>query len=103
MASSDRPGSMKDAGREARLSFRNFAEHQLRNEFKQEAIKKCDLQVRAFAECAKDEGVFVIFRCRDFQKAVNECMTIYNSTERWEQYKLDHAADLENKVISSKN
>jgi hypothetical protein len=37
----------------------DFAEHQLRNEFKQNSIKKCDLQVKAFADCAKEEGVMV--------------------------------------------
>ena len=31
-------------------------------------MKKCDLQINAFASCAKEEGVFVIFRCREFRK-----------------------------------
>lgn len=46
----------------------DFAEHQLRKEFKADAMKKCDLQINAFASCAKEEGVFVIFRCREFRK-----------------------------------
>lgn len=97
-SSSDTPGNIKDAGREGRLSFRKFAEHQLRNEFKREAMEKCDIQLKAFADCAKTEGVLVVFRCREFQSAVNECMAVYNSKERWEMYKIDHAADLENKI-----
>jgi hypothetical protein len=97
-SNSDSAGNAKDAGREGRLSFRKFAEHQLRIEFKREAMEKCDLQLKAFADCAKIEGVMVVFRCREFQSAVNECMTVYNSTERWEMYKLDHEADMANKV-----
>jgi hypothetical protein len=88
-------GTVKDASREGRLSFRNFAEHQLRNEFKEEAIKKCSLQVKAFAECGKQEGLMVIFRCRDFQKEVADCMAVYNSPEYFEQYKQKHAPDLQ--------
>ena len=32
---------VKDDGRDARLSFRKFAEHKMKREFKEEAIKKC--------------------------------------------------------------
>jgi hypothetical protein len=98
MSSNDSPANVKDAGREGRLSFRKFAEHQLRNEFKREAMEKCDVQLSAFADCAKIEGVLVVFKCREFQSAVNECMAVYNSKERWEMYKIEHEADLENKV-----
>ena len=87
-------GTIKDASRQGRLSFRKFAEHQLRNEFKEEAMDKCKLQIRAFAECGRDEGLMVVFRCRDFQKEVNDCMAIYNSPEAFEKYKQRHAADL---------
>ena len=95
-------GRVKDTGRDGRLSFRNFAEHQLRNEFKREAMKECNIQLTAFSECAKQEGVMVVFRCREFKKAVDECMSVYNSKERWEVYKREHLADLENSVIQSK-
>ena len=94
-------GSIKSDGRDGRLSFRNFAEHQLRKEFKADAMKKCDRQINAFAECAKEEGVMVIFKCRDFQKSVNECMAVYNSNERWEIYKKENADDLQKRVIQS--
>lgn len=99
--SNDSVGRMKDTGREGRLSFRKFAEHQLRNEFKEEAMKKCSIQVKAFAECAKAEGVLVVFRCREFQSAVNECLSVYGSNERWELYKKEHAEDLEARVITN--
>ena len=95
-------GNVKDTGREGRLSFRNFAEHQLRNEFKRDAMQKCDIPLKAFSTCAKEEGVMVVFRCREFKKAVDECMAVYNSPERFEIYKREHSADLENRVIQSK-
>ena len=88
---------VKDAGRESRLSFRNFAEYQLRKDFKADAMKKCDLQVGALAECIKDEGLFAPFKCTDFKKDVNECMAVYNSEERFQIYKKEHEVDLENK------
>lgn len=79
----------------------DFAEHQLRKEFKAEAMKKCDLQIKAFAECGREEGLMVIFKCRDFQRSVNECMAVYNSNERWELYKKENAQDLDKRVIQS--
>lgn len=32
------------------------------------------------------------------ENAVNECMAVYNSPERFEVYKREHMGDLENKV-----
>ena len=88
-------GDIKDVGREGRLSFRKLAEHQLRKDFKREAMEKCHVPLKAFADCAKAEGLLVVFRCREFHSAVNDCMAAYHSTERWELYKIDHAAELE--------
>ena len=83
-------GLVKDASREGRLSFRNFEDHQLRNEFKEESMQKCNLQIKAFAECGRDEGLMVIFRCREFQKEVTDCMAVYNSEEQFQLYKQKH-------------
>mmetsp|Transcript_705 Transcript_705/g.1482 ORF Transcript_705/g.1482 Transcript_705/m.1482 type:complete len:110 (-) Transcript_705:253-582(-) len=90
-------GAMKDTGREGRLSFRSFAENQLRKEFKADAMKKCDLQIGALAECIKDEGLFAPFNCRAIQKDVDECMMVYNSPERFKLYVKEHEVDLQNK------
>lgn len=90
-------GSMKDTGREGRLSFRHFAENQLRRDFKADAMKKCDLQIGAFAECIKEEGLLAPFKCREIKKDVNECMTVYNSEERFNLYVKDHEEEIENK------
>mmetsp|Transcript_14412 Transcript_14412/g.40957 ORF Transcript_14412/g.40957 Transcript_14412/m.40957 type:complete len:114 (-) Transcript_14412:70-411(-) len=103
MTDAERQNKIKQYSRESRLSFRNFAEHQLKREFKELAMEKCDLQIRAFADCGKEEGIMVVFRCREFSKAVNECMAVHNSAAAWERYKSLHEADLENRVIKSKN
>jgi len=95
-------GIVKDVSRQSRLSFRNFAEHQLRQEFKNDAIEKCQLQVKAFAECGKEEGLMVIFRCQDFYKEVTDCMAYHNSNQRWEIYKKEHEADLQSRIIGTK-
>jgi len=90
-------GSMKDTGREGRLSFRNFAENQMRRDFKADAMKKCDLQIGALAECIKDEGLFAPLKCYDIKKDVNDCMTVYNSQERFRLYVKEHENEIQSK------
>ena len=83
----ERKGRIKDYGRESRLSFKNFHEHQLRKEFKELAMEKCSLPIKAFAECSKEQGIMVVFNCREYQKDLNDCMHVYNSPEAFEKYK----------------
>mmetsp|Transcript_14734 Transcript_14734/g.34220 ORF Transcript_14734/g.34220 Transcript_14734/m.34220 type:complete len:110 (-) Transcript_14734:1650-1979(-) len=90
-------GSMKDEGREGRLSFRHFAENQMRRDFKADAMKKCDLQIGAFAECIKEEGLFSPFKCREIKKDVNECMSVYNSEERFKLFVKEHEDEIRSK------
>ena len=94
LSEEERKGRIKDYGRESRLSFKNFAEHQLRKEFKELAMEKCSLPIKAFAECSKEQGLFVVFNCRDYQKDINDCMHVYNSPEAFENYKKQHSSDL---------
>jgi hypothetical protein len=54
---SDRANQIRDEGRASRLSFRNFTEYQIRNEFKEEAMAKCKPEVDAFAKCAQEKGL----------------------------------------------
>jgi COX assembly mitochondrial protein 1 len=85
---------LKDDGRSARLSFRRFAEHRLRQELKDKALRICDPQVKAFAECAQEKGLMVVFSCREYHQQVRECLTIHNGEEAWEKYKLENAERL---------
>mmetsp|Transcript_19323 Transcript_19323/g.53739 ORF Transcript_19323/g.53739 Transcript_19323/m.53739 type:complete len:120 (-) Transcript_19323:394-753(-) len=102
MSEAEKQNKIKEYSRQGRLSFRNFAEHQLRNEFKELAMEKCNLQIKAFAECGKEEGLMVIFRCQEFSKDVKECMAVHNSQAAWERYKQLHDADLQQRVMRSK-
>ena len=92
---------IKDAGRDGRLSFRNFAEHQMRREFKDMALEKCSHHVKDFAVCAEEQGLMVVFNCRHHSKALNECMAIHNSNEAFEKYKEEHKEELEKRVMKT--
>ena len=96
-------GEIKDEGREARLSFRRFAEHKMRREFKEAAIKKCDGHLKAFGQCAQDSGLLVVFKCRDLNKKINECMMENNSDEKFQAFLKEHEGELEKRTIRSKN
>ena len=78
----------KAAGRDGRLSFRNFAESQIRREFKDAAVDVCNPYIREFAECAQDQGLMVVFNCQGKRKAINDCMAIHNSDEAFQKYLL---------------
>jgi hypothetical protein len=92
---------MKDASRENRLSFRNFAEHQMRREFKDSAVDKCREQINSFGKCAQENGLLVVFKCRAVNKEMNECMRIHNSEEEFKKYLEAHKDELERRTIKS--
>jgi hypothetical protein len=91
-------GRLKEMGRESRLSFRNFAEHQLRRECKEAAMEICKPQVKAFAECAQEKGLMVVWSCKQLHNDVQDCLTIHNGEEAWERYKEDNKERLEKKA-----
>ena len=96
-------GEIKDEGREGRLSFRRFAEHKMRREFKEEAIKKCDGHLKAFGQCAQDNGLLVVFKCRELNKKINECMMEHNLDEKFQHWLKENEEELEKRTIRSKN
>ena len=87
MSSTEEKAKMKDYGRDSRLSFKKFGEHQLRREFKDMAIDKCKTEINAFGKCAQENGLMVVWSCRDFNRKLNACMAIHNSHEAFEKYK----------------
>ena len=93
---------VKDDGRDARLSFRRFAEHKMKREFKEEAIKKCQPHMNNFGQCAQENGLFVVFKCRDFNRKINECMAEHNSPEAFERYLLNNQDELEKRIPGRK-
>ena len=94
---------IRDDGRDARLSFRRFAEHKMKREFKEEAIQKCEVHLKNFGQCAQDSGLLVVFKCRDLNRKINECMMEHNSPERFEAYLKDHEDELEKRTLKSKD
>lgn len=99
----DLRAQIKDDGRDARLSFRRFAEHKMKREFKEEAIKKCSEHLKNFGQCAQENGLFVVFKCRDLNRKINECMAEHNSPEAFERYLKDNEAELQKRTIKSKD
>ena len=91
-------GRTKDLGREARLSFRNIAEHQLRRELKEIALETCDPVIKSFAECSQEKGLMVVFSCREQFKQVNECLNKHNGEEAWQKYKAAHEDEIDRRA-----
>lgn len=100
---SPNPTQIKDEGRESRLSFRRFAEHKMKREFKEAAIKTCDPHLKAFGQCAQENGLMVVFRCRELNKKINDCMMEHNSEEKFQAYLRENQDELEKRTIRSKN
>ena len=91
----------RDYGRDDRLSFRKFAEHKMKREFKEVAIKKCEVPLKNFGQCAQDNGLLVVFKCRDFNKKINECMAEHNSPEAFQKYLEENKDELDKRTIKS--
>mmetsp|Transcript_4656 Transcript_4656/g.7067 ORF Transcript_4656/g.7067 Transcript_4656/m.7067 type:complete len:108 (-) Transcript_4656:165-488(-) len=100
--SAEQKGGSKDSSRDGRLSFRKFGEHQLRREFKDMAIDKCRDRINAFGKCAQEQGLMVVFKCRDFNKELNSCMAVHNSHEAFEEYKKNNEGALMKKIPGMK-
>jgi hypothetical protein len=84
----ERKNRAKAAARDGRLSFRNFAETQMRREFKDSAVDVCNPHIREFAQCAQEQGLMVVFNCQGKKRAINDCMAIHNSDEAFQKYLL---------------
>jgi hypothetical protein len=93
---------MKDLSRDSRLSFRNFAEHQMRRELKEIAMEKCSTPIEAFARCANEKGLMVVFSCRDLHQEVQRCLSVHNGEEAWQKYKEDNHGELERRAKMEK-
>lgn len=102
-AAAEATARMKDEGRSSRFSFRNRAEYLLRRDMKEEAMQiHCKTQVMDFAECAKAQGLYVVFACQPALKKMNECLAIHNGEEAWQVYKEKHKDELERRSRGEK-
>ncbi|KAL7452706.1 hypothetical protein ACHAWC_004426 [Mediolabrus comicus] len=98
----DNRAQVKDDGRDARLSFRRFAEHKMKREFKEAAIKICEDHLKNFGQCAQENGLLVVFKCRELNKKINECMHEHNSPEKFQEFLKANQDELDRRTIKSK-
>lgn len=63
------------------------AEEKLKKEFYKLQREKCKESMTAFAQCAKDAGFMVTFRCRDALHTANECLHQFTTEENYAAYR----------------
>ena len=86
--------SKKDASRDDRLQYSNMAEHSLRKELNELALKSCQPQCKAFGDCAKDSGLLVVWSCRGANNTMNECLASFTNPKAFEAYKAKRAGEI---------
>ena len=86
----------KDTSRNERLSisYSHKAEHVLRGQLGDRALRKCEGLTKAFADCARDQGLMVVFNCRGHNNSMNECLRHWNSDEKFEEFKRERAREI---------
>lgn len=58
--------TLKQDARDARLSnMRKTVEENLRRQFQSEARVHCQQDIKAFSDCAQENGFWVVFKCRE--------------------------------------
>ncbi len=58
------------------------------------ALDQCKPKIEEFVKCSKESGLLVVFKCRDHNKAMNECLNSYNTKEKFEEYKKKREAEV---------
>lgn len=54
--------------------LKHKAENCVMRELKEVAIRACDNEIRALAQCAEGRVLSVVWHCRSYSKAVDACM-----------------------------
>ena len=47
-----------------------------------DAIGKCDVHLKNFGRCAEDSGMLVLFKCRDLNARIRDCMSEHKALSR---------------------
>ena len=66
---------VSDPGRDGRLTWSKYAEHEARKELSAIAIRKCDAHLAAFSRCAREQNLLVVFNCRAENRRMNVAIT----------------------------
>mmetsp|Transcript_17781 Transcript_17781/g.29723 ORF Transcript_17781/g.29723 Transcript_17781/m.29723 type:complete len:102 (-) Transcript_17781:292-597(-) len=81
----------KGEARDDRLHYiRKTQQEVIRNNLKAEAKEKCKPYFKAFADCASKEGVFVVFKCRDKNEELSNCLDSHYTEDIFQKYLSDH-------------
>jgi COX assembly protein 1 len=51
------------------------------------ARKKCDEKIKAFADCAEVNGLMVVFRCREHNDLMNNCLHQYTNEAAFDVFR----------------
>ena len=78
---------VSDPGRDGRLTWSKYAEHEARKELSAIAIRKCDAHLAAFSRCAREQNLLVVFNCRAENRRMNDCLHRYTNETAFEEYK----------------
>merc|ERR1719356_611062 len=65
-------------------------------------MERCSGHLREFGRCAQENGLMVVFRCRELNRRVNECMAEHNSHEKFEAFIRENETELERRTLRSK-
>ena len=68
------------------------AEEALRSKMKHIAQKACDHMVRDFVACSKENGIAVVWKCREENRLMNQCVSKYTTSEVLEDIKMQWVA-----------
>lgn len=61
--------------------LKNQADNVVMRDLKNVALRGCEANVRALAECSEGRTVSVVWYCRAFSKAVDKCMREFRDDE----------------------
>mmetsp|Transcript_20408 Transcript_20408/g.26061 ORF Transcript_20408/g.26061 Transcript_20408/m.26061 type:complete len:117 (+) Transcript_20408:112-462(+) len=75
----------------------NAADEIIRKDFLKEARDKCKEKVEIFVECARENNLLVIFKCRQQNREMNDCVGQYTSEAKWNEYRKKKVRDFEAK------
>jgi hypothetical protein len=81
--SDDRDGRLRAGGGS---SLRKNNEEVLRKVLQAEAREKCMSFTKAFGDCAKEASIMVVFKCRDENRAMQDCLSREYNEEKFAQF-----------------
>ncbi len=76
--------------RDGRLKLRKNNEEVLRKVLQADARKKCLDATNEFGECAKENGLMVVLKCREKNTAMQSCLKTHYNDELFNKFLEEH-------------